>query len=170
MKGLIDTLNAFTVTIKNLGRAKVTEPLPWKAERSHPPRFRANFGLVDNEHGEPACIACQACVRICPSEIISLKMERRVSEVTGKKRGYATEFTLDMNACIFCELCVQVCPSDAIVMLNSYQLAGYQREDQLLNLDKLQENGRSGRTSWATGSRLRAMQDPKRTSTPEEER
>ncbi len=168
MKRIFDTLNAFTVTIKNLGRPRVTEPLPWKAERAHPERFRASFALVDDKHGEPACIACQACARICPSEIISIELERRVSEVTGKKRGYPTAFSLDMNACIFCELCVQVCPSDALVMLNSYQLAGYQREDQLLTMEKLQDNGRSGRLSWGTGSRLRAMQDPKPKPTTQE--
>jgi NADH-quinone oxidoreductase subunit I len=162
MGAWIDTLHAFSVTFRNVGRPRVTEKLPWKRLRVHPERYRAGFALTDDEHGEVACIACKACENVCPSGIIRVEAERRDSPVTGKKRAWPASFVLDMNACIFCELCVQVCPSDAIRMRTAWSLAGTSREDQVLTLDRLRANARDGHLSWATSSRLRAMQDPGR--------
>lgn len=169
MRAWIETLSAFAVTIRNLGRPKVTEPLPWKARRAHPERYRASFALTEDEHGEIACIGCKACENVCPSQIISVELERRESVKTGKKRGYPASFMLDMNACIFCELCVQVCPNDALVMRTDWQLAGYQREDQVMTLERLLANAKEGQASWGTGTRLREMQSPERGSTPSSE-
>lgn len=163
MRAWLDTLQAFSTTVRNLSRPRVTEALPWKGEREHPERYRGTLALVHDEHGEPACIACKACEKMCPSQIITVVAgERKPHPVTGKKRGYAEDFSLDLNACIFCEMCVQVCPADAIVMVRDYHRAGYAREDQLLTMDRLYENGESGKLAWATGSRLRDMQNPKR--------
>lgn len=126
------------------------------------PRFRASFALVDNEHGEPACIACMQCAKVCPSGVISVsKGKPRVSEVTGKKRGYATDYTLNLQACIFCELCIQVCPSDAIVGVRVQEQPAFAREDLVLTMDKLIANADKPR-AWAKGSVLREAQDPKR--------
>jgi NADH-quinone oxidoreductase subunit I len=168
MGAWLETLNAFTVTIRNLGRPRVTEKLPWKGERPHPERYRANFALVDDEHGEVACIGCKACENMCPSGIISITVERRESPATGKKRGYPSAFVLDLNACLFCELCVQVCPNDALVPLTKYKVAGYTRSDQVLTLERLRENAKSGKRAWTTASRLREMQDPERGAAPAE--
>ncbi|MBN1337430.1 MAG: 4Fe-4S binding protein [Deltaproteobacteria bacterium] len=162
MRAWIDTLFAFSTTLRNVGRRRVTEPLPWKRLRAHPERYRAGFALTDDEHGEVACIACKACENVCPSGIIRVEGERRESPVTGKKRAYPVSFVLDMNACIFCELCVQVCPSDAIRMRTAWTIPGTSREDQVLTLERLRANAREGHLSWATPGRLRAMQDPER--------
>ena len=87
---------------------------------------------------------------------------KRLSPVTGKKRGYCADFTLDLQACIYCELCVQVCPTDAIVMLRVQEEPGYSREDLVLTMDKLYDNERKKPLYWGKGSLLMEMQDPKR--------
>jgi NADH-quinone oxidoreductase subunit I len=158
------TLAALGTTLGNLKRPKVTEKLPWKADRAHPERYRASFALLHDEHGEERCIACGACAKICPSQIITVQMgERTVHPVTGKKRATARSFVLDMQACIFCEMCVQVCPSDAITMLRVYQHPVFEREDLVMTAEKLYANEKLGQRSWAIASRLAAMQDPART-------
>lgn len=167
LKPWFDTLEAFTVTLRNLGRPRVTEPLPWKKDRVHPERYRQTLGLTRDEHGEIACIACSACEKICPSQIIRVKSAgRKDSPVTGKKRAYPETFAIDLNACMFCEMCVQVCPADAITMLAHHQPSSFDREELVLTMDKLLENATRFTPSWASASRLAEMQDPKRGAAP----
>lgn len=166
MSLISDTLNAMAIALRTAFRPPVTEPLPWKSEREHPERYRASFALTHDDNGEENCIACKVCEKICPSEIIHLELEeRRVSEFTGKKRGYVGPFTLDLNACIVCELCVQVCPTDAIVMVSEPQPPGFSREDLFLTRERLYENEKLAH-SWANGTKLVEMQDPNRAPEP----
>jgi len=158
---LLDALRAMAVTIRNVFRPPTTVQYPAE-DRVRPERYRTSFALVHDEGGDEACIACLACERICPSRIITVKPAgKRESPVTGKKRNYLEDFTLDMNACIFCELCVQVCPADAIVMLHQLSRPAFSREELFLSMERLYANESIAR-SWGTGSRLMAMQDPKR--------
>ena len=159
---MIDVLSAFAalkVTAANLFRKKVTEPLPWEGGRSRPERYRTSFALVHNEDGDEACIGCRMCERICPSQIITvISGGKQQAPVSGKMRGVAKDFTLDLNACIHCELCVQVCPEDAILMLRVPSTPGYAREDLFLTMAKLYENEPVTK-SWGTGALLVGMQE-----------
>ncbi len=157
----VATFDNLRVNLRNLFRNKNTEPLPWKGDRPRPERYRASFALVHDEHGDEACIGCNMCGKICPSEIITVKSKGRAeSPNTGKKRGWCEDFTLDLNACIVCELCVQVCPTDAILMLRVQEAPGYQREDLVLTMDKLYQNEKLAQTTWGTGTKLIQMQTP----------
>jgi NADH-quinone oxidoreductase subunit I len=159
------TFDNLWVNLRNIFRGMNTEPLPWKADRPRSERYRASFALVHDELGEEACIGCHMCAKICPSDIITVVAGgRKESPVTGKKRGYCDDFTLDLNACIICELCVQVCPTDAIVMLRVQEPPGFQREDLVLTMDKLYANEELKQNTWGTGTRLVQMQgeEPKK--------
>ncbi|HJN77908.1 MAG TPA: 4Fe-4S binding protein [Myxococcota bacterium] len=155
--------DALVATIRTIGRPMTTEPLPWKGERRRADRFRATFALVHNELGEEACIGCKMCQKICPSDVITVVPAGRLeSPVTGKKRGYCEDFTLDLSACLVCELCVQVCPEDSILMLRELQPVGYCREDLVLSMERLYDNEKPDRLAWHSGSVFAEMQDPKR--------
>ena len=159
---------ALWVTFRNFFRRRVTEGI--RSEQSRSTRYKASFALVHDENGEEACIGCELCAKICPSQIITvIPDQRRTSPVTGKKRQYCQDFTLDLQACIYCELCVQVCPTDAIVMLRVQEEPGYSREDLVLTMDKLYANERNKPLYWGKGSLLMEMQDPSRKSLPEGE-
>ncbi len=155
------TLRALRETGRGIVSKTLTEGM--RGPEQHAERFRASFALVDDEHGEPACIACGQCAKICPSEVIEVgKAERRVSEHTGKKRGYLTSYSLNLGACCFCELCIQVCPTDAIVAVRQQEEPGYSREDLVLTRERLEANATERPRGWATGSGLRDAQDPKK--------
>ncbi len=156
------TLRALSLSVRNLFRTPTTVEYP-EVRRVRAPRIRASFALVHDAEGDEACIGCLMCERICPSAVISIKQAvKRESPHTGKKRGYADDFTLDLQACIICELCVQVCPEDAIIMTREQEQPGYEREDLFLTMDKLYANEKNKSLSWGRGKMLMAMQDPAR--------
>lgn len=155
----VDTVRSLVVSMRNVLRKPTTVHFPGE-RRKRAERFRAGFALLHDDAGDELCIGCKACERICPSEIITVDAEKRESTVTGKKRSYAKAFVLDQNACIYCELCVQVCPTDAIVMTRVAQEPSYSRQALCLDLERLYANERHCPLTWATASRLAAMQAP----------
>ncbi|MCA9560295.1 MAG: NADH-quinone oxidoreductase subunit I [Myxococcales bacterium] len=161
MRYVTASMRAMALSLRNMFRKPTTVEYP-EEKRERAPRMRASFALVHNADGEEACIGCLMCERICPSSIITIVQgEKRESAVTGKKRGWADDFTLDLQACIICELCVQVCPEDAIIMTREQERPGYRREDLVLTMDKLYANEKKA-LAWGRGSILMDMQDPKR--------
>jgi NADH-quinone oxidoreductase subunit I len=161
MRGYLgSTVHALATSLTNLFRRPVTVEFP-KVIRPRAERYRSSFALLHEEDGDEACIGCLQCERICPSEVISIKFGgKRESPISGKKRGYADDFVLDLNACIYCELCVQVCPTDAIVMTREPELPAYGREDLVLTMAKLYANEKSKPRAWGDATRLNAMQVP----------
>ncbi len=161
MRYVTASMRAMALSLRNMFRKPTTVEYP-EQKRERAPRMRASFALVHNADGEEACIGCLMCERICPSSVITIRQgEKRESAVTGKKRGWADDFTLDLQACIICELCVQVCPEDAIIMTREQERPGYRREDLVLTMDKLYANEKKA-LAWGRGSILMEMQDPKR--------
>lgn len=143
---------AMGVTFRNFFRRPVTVQYP-DVVRPYPDRFRGILALVyEPGTGEEACIGCRLCEYVCPPQVIKVEM------LKAEKRNYAKTFTLELYACEFCELCVQVCPTDAIIMLKSFDLATSDRREMLLDKDRLHQLGQEFAPSWATGTRLRAMQ------------
>ncbi|MDQ2731468.1 MAG: 4Fe-4S dicluster domain-containing protein [Armatimonadota bacterium] len=126
-------------------RRRVTQMYP-EEKWALAPRFRGMpTPTVDPESGQMHCIACLACVRICPTQIIDIQWhkpapEENAVDVKGKKKvKIVDKFELDMGRCLFCALCVEVCPTDpkSIVMSREFELAGMSRqsmwfEDQLM--------------------------------------
>jgi NADH-quinone oxidoreductase subunit I len=163
-----DTIRSLAVTMQNVLKKPVTVHFPTE-QRTRTERLRSSFALVQNDQGEEACIGCKACERICPSEVITVELEKRESQVTGKKRGYAKVFTLDQTACIYCELCVQVCPEDAIVMTRTPLDPEYGRASLCLDKEHLERNAKDRPIAWANASRLATMQAPAKTTPKQDE-
>jgi NADH-quinone oxidoreductase subunit I len=161
----LDSLRSLAVTLRGVFREPTTVHYPME-KRERAERYRNTFALVHDEAGDEACVGCLQCEKICPSDVITILAEKKDSPVTGKRRGYAKDFTLDLNACIFCELCVQVCPTDAILMCRVPQEPGFSREDLCLTMDRLYDNEKTMPVTWANATKLMEMQDPKRGQPP----
>jgi formate hydrogenlyase subunit 6/NADH:ubiquinone oxidoreductase subunit I len=100
------------------------------------PRFRGMpTPTADPETGELYCIACLACVRICPSQIIDIQWHKPGPDepaVTSRGKKIVKKidkFEIDMGRCLFCALCVEVCPTDprSIVMSKEFELSSVSR-------------------------------------------
>lgn len=70
-----------------------------------PDGFRGKI-LFDRE----ACIGCQMCLKVCPSETIEFIPEGR------KVKFY-------MSRCTFCALCTEICPKKCIRMSKEFLMA-----------------------------------------------
>ena len=161
------TLDALWTTFRQSLREPTTIDTPFE-RRERAPRIRASFALVHEENGDEACIGCKKCEHVCPSDVIRVVAGKRPSPITNKSRGYADDFTLNLQACIVCELCVQVCPTDAIVMTQEQEIPGFTREDLTLTMDKLYANEKSKRWAWSNATVLAEQQDPERGSAPKQ--
>jgi NADH-quinone oxidoreductase subunit I len=162
-----DGLRALAFTMRSTFRKPTTVHYP-REKRQRAERYRNSFALLHDAAGDEACVGCLQCEKICPSDVITVVAEKKESPVSGKRRGYAKDFTLDLNACIFCELCVQVCPTDAIIMTRSPETPGYSREELVLTMDRLYQNETDKPPAWGKATNLMEMQDPKRGAAKEE--
>ena len=55
------------------------------------------------------CIACNLCVKACPSYCIQL--ENATNQETKKKIAKVDWYTIDFGKCNFCKLCEEACPT-----------------------------------------------------------
>lgn len=124
------------ITIVHMFRPKVTLQYPdqrWEL----PENYRGIPALpVDAKTGADKCIACGACGRICPEQIITI-----TSEVGEDKKRKLQDFTLDASRCMWCGLCTEVCPPNALVMSKDYELATNSREGMVFHLDDMHKHG-----------------------------
>jgi len=131
----VDILRGMSVTGTYFVVDKVTVEYPKEKLQTYP-RFRgAQALLTDPATGDTKCVACMLCATICPSQCISI-----VGEQTPDGRSHPATFDLDLTRCIFCGFCEEVCPVAAIVMTRQYELATYDKNDCLLDKEKLIAN------------------------------
>ncbi|PTX62523.1 NADH dehydrogenase subunit I [Melghirimyces profundicolus] len=129
MKGL---LKGMGVTLKTMTKKKVTHKYPDEPIRM-PDRFR---GI---QHFDPEkCIVCNQCVRVCPTDCISLTGRKHPDP--GKRGKIIDTYDINFEICILCDLCTEVCPTEAVVMTRNFELATYTRDDLYKNLEWLHEN------------------------------
>jgi NADH-quinone oxidoreductase chain I len=122
--------SGLNVTISNFFRPRVTELYPHEKPRLSP-AFRSAIELVRfEETGTHDCVACNQCVKICPSACITLDGEKP----EGLKRKRATLFEMDFALCSLCGLCVQVCPTDTLGFSQRYDDSAYTRQELLHDL------------------------------------
>lgn len=128
VKALIDGLK---VTLRHFFKKPVTLRYP-EEKWSPPDRFRGQLMLLDDGKGNPLCVACGLCEKICPCRCITVVPETAPDGVRRIKK-----YTVDLLRCSFCGLCVESCPVGAIRMSSAYELAGFDKESFILEKDVL---------------------------------
>ncbi len=83
------------------------KPAPRRAKSSLPP-FLKDLAVPRPWFDRASCVACGACVEICPADALGL--------VDDAKGAEGRSVRVDHGACIRCYCCHEVCPADAITV------------------------------------------------------
>ena len=127
--GFWSLLAGMAVTIRYFVKPIVTVQYPREKIQMSPnyrgyPQF-----IIDSETKTHRCIACEMCARICPSQLITVEGIK----FPGEKQKRATKYVHEHQYCSLCGLCVEVCPTTALEFSQVYRLAGYRREDCVID-------------------------------------
>ena len=127
--GFWSLLAGMAVTIRYFVKPIVTVQYP-REKIQMSPRYRGypQF-IIDPETQTHTCIACEMCARICPSQLISVEG----TKFPGEKQKRATQYLHEHQYCSLCGLCVEVCPTTALDFSKEYRLAGFRREDFVID-------------------------------------
>ncbi len=128
---LLELIQGLRLTGRYMFERKFTVQYP---EERAPvsPRFRGLHALRRYPNGEERCIACKLCEATCPALAITIEAEPRAD---GSRR--TTRYDIDLFKCIYCGFCEESCPVDSIVETRVYEYAFENRQDAVMNKDKL---------------------------------
>jgi NADH-quinone oxidoreductase subunit I len=132
LEGAWSLVAGMAITIRYFFKKPVTVIYP--KERIPMKRFKGPISfVVDEKSGDHKCIACNACIKICPSRCMSLEAQK--SAVDGKR--VLTDFKVNYILCSLCSLCIDVCPTDALKHANGdYDIVATGQKELIMDLLK----------------------------------
>lgn len=99
-------------------------------------RFRGAHTLNRDRSGKELCVACELCVKACPTSCITV-----IPEEDDTGRGIADRvakvWKVDLVRCMFCGYCEDACPTRAIRLGREYELACTDLSATIRNRDAL---------------------------------
>lgn len=113
LEGAWSLIVGLSVTFRYLFKRPVTVIYPKERvaiKRFKGPIYFVNYEKTSDPAADHKCIACNACIKTCPSRCMSLKAEK--SAMDGKR--VLTDFKVNYMLCSLCSLCIDVCPTDAL--------------------------------------------------------
>ncbi|MBI4623813.1 MAG: NADH-quinone oxidoreductase subunit I [Verrucomicrobia bacterium] len=139
ISGFVSLLTGMGITLGQLFRPIVTVQYPHQT-LTMPKRFRGHILLKkEPTTGKSTCVACDLCVKACPSDCILVEGEKK----PGEKRKSVTLFELDYTKCSLCGACVEVCPVDALEYSRAYNLASTSKQEyKVMDLVKRLEDSK----------------------------
>jgi NADH-quinone oxidoreductase chain I len=127
---IIPLLKGLATTLRMVFTKPITQQYP-EEKREMYPRWRGHPQLTIDPDGRRRCVACTLCMVVCPSNAI-----RGIVAAEGPEHEkYPVQFTIDLQRCIFCGLCQEACPKAAIKLNNAYELAQYDKNALILNIE-----------------------------------
>jgi NADH-quinone oxidoreductase subunit I len=103
-----------------------------------PEEFRyVPFLIYEEKDGviEYRCTSCGICAKVCPPQCIWII--RSTDPNTGRPIPDPSEYYIDIDMCMNCGYCAEYCPFDAIKMDHDYELASYNRSNNVYDKTKL---------------------------------
>jgi NADH-quinone oxidoreductase subunit I len=129
---IIPLLQGLRITLSHMFKRPITLQYPMERP-AIAPGFRGLHAL-NVAHDRAKCVACYLCPTVCPAKCITVEAAEDADH-----NKYAAKYEIELLRCIFCGYCVEACPVDALKMTDTFELAGYKREDFAFNMDRLIE-------------------------------
>jgi NADH-quinone oxidoreductase subunit I len=109
LAGLWSLVVGMGVTLRYMLKRPVTVLYPH--EEIATSRFKGPIAFTTDElDGSHRCIACNACIKACPSRCMALEVEKNA-----QGQRVLTQFKVDYTLCSLCGICIEVCPTEALM-------------------------------------------------------
>lgn len=108
-EGFLSLLSGMLLTFRYMLQKPVTVLYPQKTVASDSFKGPISFS-VDPHDGSHKCIACNACIKVCPSRCMHLEVAKNA-----EGQRVLSDFKVDHSLCSLCTLCIEACPTDALV-------------------------------------------------------
>lgn len=106
--GFWSLLAGMAVTLRYMFKKPVTVLYPY--EEIATKRFKGPIAFtVDELDSNHKCIACNACIKACPSRCMALRVDKNA-----QGQRVLGDFKVDYSLCSLCGICIEVCPTDAL--------------------------------------------------------
>ena len=130
VEGFWSLLVGMGVTMRYFFKKPVTVIYP--KERLPIKKFKGPISfVVDEKSGDHRCIACNACIKTCPSRCMSLETGK--SALDGKR--VLTDFKVNYMLCSLCSECIEVCPTDALThATQEYDMISMTQKELIIDL------------------------------------
>jgi NADH-quinone oxidoreductase subunit I len=128
---VVPLLQGLATTLRSIFTRPITQQYP-EEKREYYPRFRGHPELTIDEDGRRRCVACTLCMVVCPANAIYGIVPAEGPE----HEKYPVEFTIDLTRCIFCGFCQEACPKGAIKLNLLYELAQYDKNALIHDIDR----------------------------------
>ena len=127
---IIPLLKGLATTLKMALSKPITLQYP-EEKREVSQRWRGHPELTINDDGGRRCVACTLCMVVCPSNAI-----KGIVPAEGEEHEkYPVAFIIDLQRCIFCGFCQEACPKGAIKLNRLYELAQYDKQVLILDIE-----------------------------------
>lgn len=127
----------YGITISSFFRPTVTEQYPREPARVQP-RFHGRHQLNRYADGLEKCIGCELCAWACPADAILVEAASNTPEAQySPGERYGRVYQINYLRCIFCGMCIEACPTRALTMGNDFELATYERADDIYEKQQL---------------------------------
>ncbi len=132
LAGLGSLVAGLAVTWRNFLLPHVTVHYPRQVisfDRLESFRGHIELGPDPESPGQPLCVACGLCAKVCPSNCITIQTGKAPALPGGKEKKIPVVFTVDFTRCSLCGLCVQGCPAGGLRFSHDLYSVGFSREE-----------------------------------------
>ena len=127
----------YGVTFSSMFRPAVTEQYPFEGPFVKP-RFHGRHQLNYYPDGLEKCIGCELCAWACPADAIFVEADNNHPEQQfSPGERYGKVYQINYLRCIFCAFCIEACPTRALTMGHDFELAEYERLDDIYDKNML---------------------------------
>lgn len=127
----------YGVTLSSMFQKTVTEQYPFEGPFVQP-RFHGRHQLNRYADGLEKCIGCELCAWACPADAILVEAASNTPEEQHSPgERYGRVYQINYLRCIFCGFCIEACPTRALTMGHDFELAEYERLDDIYDKDML---------------------------------